>query len=77
MLYAYILQVQLGVLMENENTTEGMSAITAHQHVYIPGHDTGKPVRILPAGDQLPCEKRSKALENVRDSITLANDKMG
>ena len=66
----YVIQVQLGVLMENENTTEGMSAITAHQHIYVPGHDTEKPVRILSAGDQLTCERQSKALEDVRDSIT-------
>ncbi len=56
--------------MENENTTEGMKNITAYQHGYVPGHGTDKPVRILSAGDQLTCERQSKALEDVRDSAT-------
>lgn len=63
--------------MENENTTEGMRAVTVHTHTYVPGHETNRPVRILSAGDQLTCERQSKALEDVRDAPTPSERQEG
>ena len=52
--------------MKNESTTEGMKDISIHQHGYVPGRNTERPIRILSVGDQLTCERQSKAIEDAR-----------
>jgi len=34
----YFIQVPLGILMENENTKDGMANIVDQLHQYVPGH---------------------------------------
>ena len=64
------LQVNLGVLMENENTSEGIYNIMHHMHQYVPGHDTDNPTTIVSAGDLLTCERESNCIEEQRNSST-------
>ncbi|XP_072181183.1 uncharacterized protein [Diadema setosum] len=62
--------VNLGVLMENENTSEGILKILHHMHAYVPGDASSHPTRILSAGDLLTCERESNCIEQQRNSTT-------
>ena len=44
-------QVGLGVLDENEASTEGIVKVMQHLHKYVPGHGTDEVVPILSRGD--------------------------
>ena len=60
------LQVTLGVLLHNENTTEGITEIMHELHKYVPGHDADAAedmVPIISGGDLLTAERES----NVQD----------
>nr|XP_054763564.1 uncharacterized protein LOC129270188 [Lytechinus pictus] len=62
--------VNLGVLMENENSTDGIIKIVRHMHQYCPGDDTDHPSTILSAGDLLTCERMSSCIEQQRNSTS-------
>ena len=63
-------QVNLGVLMENENTTEGIYKIMHHLHQYVPGHGSDKVIPIISAGDLLTCERESSCKAEQQNSTT-------
>eukprot|EP00057_Strongylocentrotus_purpuratus_P018700 XP_011673174.1 PREDICTED: uncharacterized protein LOC105442605 [Strongylocentrotus purpuratus] len=62
--------VNLGVLNENENTTDGILKIMHHMHQYVPGHSSEQPTTIISAGDLLTCERESNCIEEQRNSST-------
>ena len=67
----FIFQIPLGVIKENENTTEGMAKIVKYLHQYVPGQDDpDKLVPIISAGDLLTCERENSAVENKRDQAS-------
>ena len=57
--------VNLGVLLHNENTTEGITAIMDELHKYLPGdaEDTEHLVPIISGGDLLTAERESNIQE--------------
>ncbi|XP_072166071.1 uncharacterized protein [Diadema setosum] len=64
--------VNLGVLIENENTSDGIFKIVKHMHQYTPGHGTDHPTRILVTGDLLTCERISSCIEEQRNSTSAS-----
>ena len=66
------MQVNLGVIMENENTTNGIYKIMHHFHQYVPGHDTDTVVPIISAGDLLTCERESACKAEQQNSKTAS-----
>ena len=63
-------QVNLGVLLESENTTDGILKIMHHMHSYVPGHATDSPTKILSSGDLLTCERETNCIEQQRNAST-------
>ena len=63
-------QVGLGVLDENEASTEGIVKVMQHLHKYVPGHGTDKVVPILSGGDLLTAEREQNAQEQESDGRT-------
>lgn len=61
------MQVDLGVLTENENTNEGIAAIMTYMQKYAPVVD-GKPIPVISGGDLLTCEREMNAKEDRQDS---------
>lgn len=51
------MQVPLGVITENEQEIEGMIEILTRLQQYVPKKESGDPVEIFFAGDQLTCER--------------------
>ncbi|XP_071796288.1 uncharacterized protein [Asterias amurensis] len=60
--------VNLGVIMENENTSEGILKTMQYMHQYVPGHATDKLTRVISAGDLLSCERESSCQEQQQNS---------
>jgi hypothetical protein len=71
------LQVGLGVMMENENTSEGIEKIMAHLHEYVPGHDTDTLQLTMCGGDLLSVERASNSQEDKQDSSTPSRKLLG
>ncbi|XP_071476351.1 uncharacterized protein [Diadema antillarum] len=65
--------VNLGVLMEDENSSDGILRIMHHMHKYVPGHGTENPTATLSSGDLLTCERESNCREEQRNSSTPSN----
>nr|XP_054758519.1 uncharacterized protein LOC129264636 [Lytechinus pictus] len=64
--------VDLGVLMHDENTADGIYHIMHHLHGYVPGHGTSNPHKVISAGDLLTCERESSCIEEQRNSSTAS-----
>ncbi|XP_033638557.1 uncharacterized protein LOC117299208 [Asterias rubens] len=62
--------VNLGVLMESENDTNGIYNIMHHLHKYVPGHGTEQVTPVISAGDLLTCERESTFRGEQRNSTT-------
>ncbi len=61
------MQVGLGVILESENSSEGIVKIMEHMNKYVPNGSSNQPVPIISAGDQLTCEREINAQEYRRD----------
>lgn len=62
------MQINLGVLLHNENTDEGIKAIMEELHKYVPGAGTDHAVPTLSGGDLLTCEREYNVQEDRRGS---------
>jgi hypothetical protein len=63
------LQVNLGVLLHNENTVEGIAAIMTEMHKYVPGSSSNsRMVPVISGGDLLTCEREANVQEDRRES---------
>ena len=54
-----------------------MPDIVEHQHSYVPGHASDRPIRTVVAGDLLTCERTSGAMEDVRNDDTKSGCREG
>ncbi|XP_072021080.1 uncharacterized protein [Amphiura filiformis] len=60
--------VHLGILMKNENSSDGIRDIMEHLHEeYVPGHGTLHPVPTVSSGDLLTIERESNMQAERRD----------
>ena len=71
------MQVCLGVMMENENTSEGIGKIMERMHQYVPGHGTDRLQLTMFGGDLLSVERASNAQEDKQDSFTPSRKLLG
>ncbi|XP_072037402.1 uncharacterized protein [Amphiura filiformis] len=62
--------VNLGVIMQNENTKEGIAVIVKDQNGYIPEDGQGNPITTPLGGDQLTIERSDHAIEDQRDAFS-------
>lgn len=59
--------MNLGIILENENTNEGMAKIMTETHKFIPVVDK-TPSKVLSGGDLLTCERQLNAQDDRADS---------
>ena len=71
------MQVCLGVMMENENTSEGIEKIMKHMHTYVPGHNGDRLELTMCGGDLLSVERAANAQEDKQDSHTPSDKLLG
>ena len=61
-------QVNLGVIMENENTAECILKAMHYMHKYVPGHGPNNLTQIISAGDLMTSESESSCQEEQQNS---------